>query len=400
MKSKTTKVNKVLLILRTTGSGRELLQGALQYARTDPYCSVQLELMPDSLTPEKVASFESAGYSGILTSEIGMTDEVTKAFINLNIPMVVMGAPDPRLAKRRGNLVFVGMDEVGIGVLGAQHFNSLGAFNAYGFVASYRGLPWSDLRKEGFVTEARRSKVEVRTFDGPAQLAISFATPEETKRLEAWLLALPKPAAVMADHDVRAAQVLDCCRRLGFAVPGQVSVLGVDNDRVICDFTEPTLSSILPDHEQVGFRAAARLNPMMKKRNASVGKPIKCAPRGVIARDSTRPLSPSGRLVERARIYIDQHACDGIRVTDVVKHLDVSRSLIDLRFREIENKSILKSILERRLSEVTRLLLSTNDSLLSISSRCGFANAKHLKRLFKARFNCTMSEYRARTSIN
>ena len=32
--------------------------------------------MPDALTPEKVAAFEAAGYSGILTSEIGMTDEV------------------------------------------------------------------------------------------------------------------------------------------------------------------------------------------------------------------------------------------------------------------------------------------------------------------------------------
>lgn len=400
MKAKKAKVNKVLLILRTTGSGREILQGTLQYARTDPYCSVQMELMPDSLTPEKVASFEAAGYSGILTSEIGMTGEVTEAFINLNVPMVVMGAPDPRLARRRHDLVFVGMDEVGIGALGAQHFKSLGAFNSYGFVASYKGLPWSDLRKEGFLTEARQSKAEVRAFEGPSKLATSFVTPDETKHLEAWLLALPKPAAVMADHDVRAAQVLECCRRLGLAVPGQVSVLGVDNDRVICDFTEPTLSSILPDHEQVGFRAAARLNPMMKKRSPSVGKPIKCAPRGVIARDSTRPLSPSGRLVERARIFIDQHACEGIRVTDVVKHLGVSRALADLRFREVENKSILESILERRLTEVTRLLLSTNDSLVNISSRCGFANAKHLKRLFKTRFNCTMSEYRARTSTN
>lgn len=91
MATKTPSVNKVLLILRTTGSGRELLQGALQYARTDPYCSVQMDLMPDALTPEKVAAFEAAGYSGILTSEIGMTDEV------------------------------------GIGTLGAQHFRSHGA---------------------------------------------------------------------------------------------------------------------------------------------------------------------------------------------------------------------------------------------------------------------------------
>ena len=76
MKARQAKPNKVLLILRTTESGREILQGALQYARADPYCSVQMELRPDALTPEKVASFESAGYDGILTSEIGMSEEV------------------------------------------------------------------------------------------------------------------------------------------------------------------------------------------------------------------------------------------------------------------------------------------------------------------------------------
>ena len=395
MKARRAKVNKVLLILRTTGSGREILQGALQYARTDPYCSVQMELRPDALTPGKVASFEAAGYDGILTSEIGMSAEVTQAFVRLDVPMVVMGAPDPRLAARTRNIAFVGLDEAGIGALGAQHFRSLGAFNSYGFVASYRGLPWSDLRKQGFVDEARSHSDDVRTFDGPDRFTISFTSPEETRRLEEWLRDLPKPAAVMADHDARAAQVIECCRRIGLRVPEQVSVLGVDNDRVICDFTEPTLTSVLPDHEQVGFRAAARLNLLMKRRKTALGKPTKCPPRGIVSRNSTRPLSPSGRLVQRALVFIDQHACEGIRVSDVVNHLHVSRSLADLRFRELENKSILEAILDRRLAEVTRQLLATDDSLVSISLRCGFGNAKHLKRLFKARFGQTMSAFRA-----
>ena len=400
MKARQAKPNKVLLILRTTESGREILQGALQYARADPYCSVQMELRPDALTPEKVASFESAGYDGILTSEIGMSEEVTRAFTELNVPMVVMSAPDPRLVGRTQNIAFVGLDESGIGALGAQHFRSLGSFNSYGFVASYRGLPWSDLRKQGFADEAKKHSADVRTFDGPERFEISFTSSDETRRLENWLLNLPKPAAIMADHDARAAQVLECCRRLGIKVPEQVSVLGVDNDRVICDFTEPTLSSVLPDHEQVGFRAAARLNVMMRRRKTAAAKPTRCPPRGIVARDSTRPLSPSGRLVQRALVFIDQHACEGIRVTDVVKHLQVSRALADLRFREIENKSILEAILDRRLAEVTRLLLTTDDSLVNIALRCGFPNPKHLKHLFKSRFGLPMSEYRASHAAN
>lgn len=390
----TVKVNKVLLILRTTGSGREILQGALQYARTDPYCSVQMDLMPDALTPAKVAVFSKQGYSGILTSEIGMMPAVTAAFMKLDIPMVVMSAPDPRLSARTSNLAFVGVDEEAIGALGAKYLASLGAFNSFGFVASYRGLPWSDLRKQGFAKGVRAVGGVLRPFNGPENLSIAPGSSDDLKKLEAWLLDLPKPAAIMADHDNRASQVIECCKRLGLMIPGQVALLGVDNDSVICDFTDPRLTSILPDHEQVGFRAAAQLASMMRRKASGKVKVVRCPPKTVVVRESTRPLSPSGRLVHKALAFIDLHACEGIRVTDVVQHLGVSRALADLRFREVENRSILEAILDRKLAEVVRLLVSTHDSITRISLVSGFKNPKHLKRLFKSRYGTTMREFR------
>ena len=388
--------NKVLLILRTNGSGRELLQGALQYARTDPYCSVTIDNMPDMLTPEKVRALGRQGLSGILTSEIGMTQEVTDEFARLDVPMIVMSAPDPRLSSRKSNIAFVGMDEEGIGALGAKYLISLGAVNSYGFVASYRGLPWSDLRKRGFTDTIRAAGHAARTMDGPENLSIAPGSPGDIAKLENWLLDLPKPAAVMTDHDARAAQVLECCARLGLKVPQQVSVLGVDNDRVICDFTVPTLSSVLPDHEQVGYRAAEQLASMMAVRENKIAKTkvVRCPPKTVVVRESSRPFTPSARLIHQALAFIDQRACEGIRVTDVVKHLGVSRALADLRFRQVENKSILEAILDRRLAEVTRLLLCTNDSITRISLLCGFRNPKHLKRLFKQRTGTTMRDFR------
>jgi len=199
----------------------------------------------------------------------------------------------------------------------------------------------------------------------------------------------------MADHDTRAAQVIECCRRLGLKIPKQVSLIGVDNDRVICDFTVPPLSSISLDHEQVGVRAAAQLAAMMLRKAPSKRKTVKCPAKTVVVRETTRPLSPSGQLVHNALAFIDLHACEGIRVTDVVKHLGVSRALADLRFREVENRSILDTIIDRRLAEVVRLLFSTHYSITRISLVCGFKNPKHLKRLFKSRYGSSMREYRA-----
>ena len=396
MAKRKAQINRVLLILRTTGSGRELLQGALQYARSDPYCSVQMDLMPDALTPEKVAAIRDQGIDGILTSEIGMTPAVTAAFAKLDIPMVVMSAPDPRLSARSANLAFVGVDEEGIGAQGAKYLASLGvgSFNAFGFVASYKGLPWSDLRKKGFIDTVESFDRTARVFSGPANLSVAPGSSEDLKKLETWLLDIPKPAAIMADHDTRASQIIDCCKRLDINIPGQIALIGVDNDRVICDFTKPQLSSVLPDHEQVGFRAAAQLATMMRRKASRKVKVVKCPPKTVVVRETTRPLSPSGRLVHKALAFIDLHACEGIRVTDVVQHLGVSRALADLRFREVENRSILDAILERRLAEVVRLLVSTRYSIARISLVCGFKNPKHLKRLFKSRYGATMRDFR------
>ena len=59
-------------------------------------------------------------------------------------------------------------------------------------------------------------------------------------------------------------------------------------------------------------------------------------------------------LVEKAREYIAEHSCDGIRVADVVLHLGVSRSLLELRFRQVCGKSVNEDILEGTLTIYNR----------------------------------------------
>ena len=67
-----------------------------------------------------------------------------------------------------------------------------------------------------------------------------------------WLDSLPKPAAVMAVHDLRATHVLEAASLRKIKVPEQLAVIGVDNDELLCDFTTPQLTSISPDHVKEG----------------------------------------------------------------------------------------------------------------------------------------------------
>ena len=77
------------------------------------------------------------------------------------------------------------------------------------------------------------------------------------------------------------------------------------------------------------------------------------------------------------------------RAFDLVKHLSA------LRFRELQGRSILDAITERRLDEVKRLLAGTRDKMDVIASACGYRNPTYLKNLFKKQFGMSMRDFRA-----
>jgi hypothetical protein len=89
----------------------------------------------------------------------------------------------------------------------------------------------------------------------------------------------------------------------------------------------------MPDFEGEGYLAAETLDSMMHGKG-----PDSCVLladiKEVVRRESTCELSSAGRLVQKAVVYIDRHALEGIGVEDVVRHLGCSRRLADLRFRE------------------------------------------------------------------
>ena len=391
----------VLVVLRMTGaSGRSLLEGVFQYVKRGIHWNVRLLQMPDMLTPAEIATCERDGIDGIITSELGVTHETAEALCRTPIPLSVISMPDPLLSDRTAPTVFVANDEEATGAEGVRLFRTLGAFNSYGFVQSFDGLIWSDLRAKGFCEEVSAHGGKARVFRSPSPMnAPPVDSEADRTALAEWLRELPKPAAVMADWDYRATQILEICNSAKMKVPSQVAVLGVDDDVLLCDFTSPPLSSIKPDHEQVGYRAAAELDALMHTRCPRKPHVVRCCIKGIVERGTTKPLAPSAMLVKRALDFIDRHACEGACVADVVAAMGVSRSLADLRFREINGITILEALTRHRLNEVVRLLFTTDYPIKRISLSCGFRNIKHLKWLFKNRYGMSMREFRKSNGV-
>ena len=160
----------------------------------------------------------------------------------------------------------------------------------------------------------------------------------------------------------------------------------------------PALSSVDVDFEREGYVAARELQAMMLRRRAPAKRIILCGVKEVVFRASTSALKTPTALVQRTKEFIDQHAFEGITAADVVARLHVSRSLADLRFREVTGTSILEAILARRLDEVKRLLRETDLRISEIAARCGYRDANYLKNLFKKRTGMSMREWRAQSA--
>jgi LacI family transcriptional regulator len=215
----------------------------------------------------------------------------------------------------------------------------------------------------------------------------------DRRRLEGWIRRLPKPVGILAHNDVRGRHVADACRRLGLNVPEEVAVLGVDNELPHCEMCNPQLSSIITDAGRAGFEAASLLARMMDG-DARGPMQVSVPPLGIVTRQSTDVTATSDQRVAKAARYIREHACNGIDVGDVLRHIVISRTALDNRFIACLGRTPHEEILRVRLKRAQELLAKTDFSIEAIAGRTGFRHGQYLGAVFRREFGQTPGEYR------
>ena len=252
MPKKTQKIRNVIVAVNLAdASWRDFLTGFFDYARTGVHWNIRLLQSSEELAREAGDLVRADG----IVSGIRADDATAAAFSATKVPLVLVGMEDERLTRRTGTTV-IRNDNEDIGAFAARHFLSLGRFNSFGFVTTNTDEPWSALRAQGFQRILDADGLDLHQF----RTNFVPGSSEDLARLVRWVRELPKPAAIFAAYDRRAIHVLSACKDAGLSVPGQVAVIGVDNDRLLCDFADPPLSSIAPDHEEEGRIAAQTLD--------------------------------------------------------------------------------------------------------------------------------------------
>ena len=380
---------RIVLAFRLLGEpGRRKITSLLKCIR-EQELGWQLYILRnhEDFSAEFVKSLPGRNIDGIVFS-MPEAKSGAAALAKLDIPTVAVDIYDEKLLKgRRRNLVYIRDSTSAIGCAAAHNLTSQGCFRSYGYVADLMGSTWGRLRGDAFVDELRRRGQDVSRYRARGK---GYDLPALTK----WLCGLPKPVGVLAAHDDRAIQIIEVCHEAGLAIPGDVAVLGIDNDEMICMSSTPPMSSVQPDHEEIGRLAVESLKEMLD--GPRLARPVRrfVDIREIVIRESTSAVSNAGQLVQKALAFIRAHASEAIKPRDVAAHLKVSRSLADLRFRELQGESIGKAILRHRLEEVRRRLLTTNDTIENIAARCQFRRPYRLRDAFKSAYGCTMQNWR------
>lgn len=377
-----------LIVESSTNYGRHLLRGVLRFKKTQSDWSVFLEQRdlkagPPSWLPDWVGD-------GVICRST--TPEIAAMIRRRKIPFV-------ELTDRRGEMLeFVTMrsDDAAIGRMGAEHLLERG-FRNFGF-SGFNMEAWSSRRQHAFVERLEREGVACSIhrsgWYGSSQRQPSARSlASEQRRLGDWIVGLPKPVGIMACNDICGKQILDGCAQREIAVPEQVAVLGVDNDEVLCNFSQPLLSSIVPNAELVGYRAAEALAHLM------LGQPVKpllrlVEPLGVKVRQSTDVVAIEDPELAAALSFIRSNACFGITVNDVLAHTTLSRSSLERRVRKILGRSPQQEIRNSQLKQVRILLNETDLSIEQIAIQCGFDHPEYLHVMFKREFKMTPGEFR------
>ena len=177
------------------------------------------------------------------------------------------------------------------------------------------------------------------------------------------------------------------------AVPDDVAVVGVDDDELLCELSDPPLSSVAPDTHRTGYLAASLLDQLMSGRKVTVAV-HRIDPIGLIVRESSDVLAIDDQDISQAVRYIREHACEGINVADVLDQVKLSRRVLESRFRRLIGRTPHDEIDRVRLNRVKELLRGTDLPLVQVAERAGFEHVEYLSVMFKKKAGIPPSAYR------
>ena len=369
-------------------SGRLFVKSFADYARQHGNWRISLRDYRGDHNAMFLRELETA--NGIISEMTGLKH--LQRLKNMSIPVILIDPfpPNSRSLGRFRTAPAIRINSCEIGRTAAEFLFNRG-FRTLVYTGTPNASEWSRNRHRAFTAEAKRLGANP-----------SLCPPEilaNHPKLIAFLRRLPKPCAVFAENDVMARHVLHTCQDCGLDVPTEVSVLGVDNDRIICETCQPTLSSIALNAHMIGRNAAEALHAMMEGRPIP-SRALNPIPVRIVERNSVGYGLKRHPILEPLLSFIREEAThQTFNVDNVVMRAGFSRRHLENIFRRELGHTIKEEITSVRISQVQRLLIETDLPNAEIAAACGFSCDSYLSDIFHKRCGMTITAYRRQHAL-
>jgi len=312
-------------------------------------------------------------------------DEEVKKFTQANIPVIAQD-----FKERFTDIPNITGDYRETGKMGAEYFLKKGFknFAFYGF----NNIVWSRERAEGFENRIQEAGFDVHYYEQKESRSMDLWY-YKPSALSDWLKSLPKPIAIMTCDDNQGHHITEAARHAGIRIPDEVAVLGVDNDEMICDLSDPPLSSIETDSEKGGYEAARLMEQMIEQKTCT-GPDIIVKATQVVTRHSTDIFASKDKYIVSALKYIHGNLDKNLKVDQVLKEVPLSRRSLEKRFILTTGYPVYEYIYNQRIEKFTQKLLETDMTIFEIAMELGLSDSKNIARQFKQIKGLTPMEYR------
>jgi LacI family transcriptional regulator len=204
-----------------------------------------------------------------------------------------------------------------------------------------------------------------------------------------------KPLAILALDDKIGISVLRHCTSAAIRIPQEVVVLGVGNERILCDYASPPLSSIDMNLEQLGWTATQLLHRLMEG-GRPPETPVVITPLGIVERRSTEILGADNPLAMNALRYLWDHLAKPAMPADVARSVGISRPYLDRLFLASFGRTVKQEQTRVRMQRVREMLTTTNMPAKQIATAAGFRTLAHMSRVFLQENKVTPRQFRLR----
>lgn len=381
-------INILVLIDSSTEFSRRFLTGLLHYSdKNGPWNFYRLPPYYKTLYGAEgiLKTIKEWKIDAVITQwEYEEVDFLTK----IDIPVFLQS-----YRNETGNFSKISGDYIGAGVMAARFFakRKFVNFAFYGNKVFY----WSKQRAEGFRQEVEKLGGNYYYFE--SELLNDAQWSRNHIELHDWLTELPKPIGLLACDDNFALQVSEMCKFNNIKIPDEISLMGVDNDELICNLSHPSISSIITDDENGGYNTASMLHRLIiNKKNVPFN--IRIDPIRIKLRQSTEKYNISDEYILNLLNYIDENIALNISVESLTNVVPLSRRSLEIRFKKIIGTSVYQYILELKMERIAEQLITTNKSIFEIALNIGFNDARNVYRTFKKHTGLTPVEFRKKHS--